>query len=308
MVKKIIPVTPKTDYPSDGKGIGGQAVLNGVMFRSKDIFSVAVRNKKGKIAILRKRWSSISDRYSQKKTLQRLNLYNIPIIRGFLVFCISTIAGLKAMDYSARMTGDRDFLKKDTIIDKIVFYGVLLFLLLSIPYLIASFSGFPARTFIFCLIEGMIRISLVLLFFLSIGLMPDVRTIFEYHGAEHKVINCYSDEKDVRKVSMDRIRRSSRFNIGCSSNQIMLELILSIPLFLLFTSGNFLYDMIFRLMLLPIIIGISVDFNYLLMRSRSKILQNIFLFPGMMFQRITVKEPDDKKIAVALSSLRQHFR
>lgn len=293
-------------------GIGGQAVLEGVMMKNKERYAVAVRKPNGEIE---------TDVEAYEGVWHGSKIKEVPFIRGIFNFIDSMVLGMKCLNYSASFYEDGE--AEETSTDKVlntvskgkgesvlmalttVFAIVLavgLFILL--PFFLTSlFEEYIRNESLMAIIEGIIRIVIFTLYVVAISAMKDIRRLYQYHGAEHKCINCL--EKGHR-LNVRNVRNSSRLHKRCGTSFIFLVLIISIILFFFIRVDNGLQKVILRILLVPVIAGISYEFIRLAGRSDNAVI-NIISIPGLMLQKITTKEPDDSMIEVAITSVEAVF-
>lgn len=295
-------------------GIGGQAVLEGVMMRNKDMYAVAVRKPDGDIAVEIDEYHGIA--YGSK-------LLNIPFIRGIFVFIDSLVLGLKSLNYSSSFYEEEDKKKKPTKLDEELenvsnghedtllmvvttaisfLFAIGLFMVL--PYALSELLGrYIRNTSLIAIIEGVIRIAIFILYILLISLMKDIRRLFQYHGAEHKCINCI--EKG-RPLTVKNVKRSSRLHKRCGSSFILFVMLVSIILFFFIRVDGFALRILVRLLLIPVIAGISYEMIRIAGRSNFFLIK-IISAPGLWLQMLTTKEPDEDMIEVAIKSVEAVF-
>ena len=293
-------------------GIGGQAVLEGVMMKNKEKYAVAVRKPDGEIEV-------------EVETYQGLahgsRIKELPFIRGIFNFLDSLILGTKALNYSASFYEEEDGkeTKFDEAMDKMsggngekllsgivtvisVVLAVGIFIVL--PYFISSlFENFIRNRSLMAIIEGVIRIALFLLYVWGISAMKDIRRLYQYHGAEHKCINCI--EKG-RPLTVHNVMRSSRLHKRCGTSFIFFVMLVSIVLFFFIQVDNVAEKVILRILLMPVVAGISYEIIRLAGRT-DNIFIKILSAPGMWIQRMTTKEPDESMAEVAIASVEAVF-
>lgn len=293
-------------------GIGGQAVLEGVMMKNKEKYAVAVRKPDGEIEVEVEAYEGVWHGNKMKE---------IPFIRGIFNFIDSMVLGMKCLNFSATFYEDEE--AEETAADKAlnkvskgkaesvlmvfttVFAVVLavgLFILL--PYFITSFfKEYIRNESLMAIIEGVIRIVIFVLYVVGISAMKDIKRLYQYHGAEHKCINCL--EKGHR-LSVRNVRNSSRLHKRCGTSFMFLVLFISIILFFFIRVDNGVQKVVLRILLIPVIAGISYEVIRIAGRSNN-ILVKIISAPGMLLQRLTTKEPDDSMIEVAIASVEAVF-
>ena len=293
-------------------GIGGQAVLEGVMMKNKEKYAVAVRKPDGEIEVEVETYQGLAHGSKIKE---------LPFIRGIFNFLDSLLLGTRALNYSASFYEEEDSkeTKFDTAMDKMsggngekllsgivtvisVVLAVGLFIVL--PYFISSlFESFIRNRSLMSIIEGVIRIALFLLYVWGISAMKDIRRLYQYHGAEHKCINCI--EKG-RPLTVHNVMHSSRLHKRCGTSFIFFVMLVSIVLFFFIQVDNVAEKVIFRILLMPVVAGISYEIIRLAGRT-DNIFIKILSAPGMWIQRMTTKEPDESMAEVAIASVEAVF-
>ena len=280
--------------------------------RNKDMYAVAVRKPDKDIAVEVDEFHGVA--YGSK-------LLNIPFVRGVFVFINSLILGLKALNYSSSFYEEEDTkpTKLDESIDKvssghentflmlattIISFAFAIVLFMILPYALSELLGkYVRNASLIAIIEGVLRIAIFILYILLISRMQDIKRLFMYHGAEHKCINCI--EKG-RPLTVKNVRRSSRLHKRCGSSFILFVMFVSIILFFFIRVDSYLLRIGLRILLIPVISGIS----YEIIRLAGKtdfILVRIISAPGLWLQRLTTKEPDDDMIEVAIKSVEAVF-
>ncbi len=293
-------------------GIGGQAVLEGIMMKNKDVYAVAVRKPNGKIEIKKEEYKSKAD--SKWKQL--------PFIRGIFNFVDSLVLGMRCLTYSASFYEEEEQ-EGDTALDKIgsklfgekaedvlmgltvafsIVMAVALFMIL--PYFLAELlSKVVANDTLLALFEGILRLLIFLIYVVAISLMKDIYRTYQYHGAEHKCINCL--EKG-RILTVDNVKKSSRQHKRCGTSFMLLVVFISVILFFFIRVDQPLLRLVIRLALIPLIAGISYEIIRLAGKS-NHILVRIISAPGLFLQKLTTKEPDDAMIEVAIAAIEAVF-
>lgn len=293
-------------------GIGGQAVLEGVMMKNKDDYAVAIRKSNGEIEVEVDVYRGIIHDSILKK---------IPFVRGIFNFIDSMVLGMKAINYSASFYEDEEAqeTKVDKVLDKLsggkaesilmgvttvvsVALAVGIFILL--PYFLSSLlSQYVRNDSLLAIIEGVIRIVIFLIYVVAISMMKDIHRLYQYHGAEHKCINCI--EKG-RPLTAYNVMKSSRIHRRCGTSFMFFVVFVSIILFFFIRVESVPYRVLLRIVLIPVIAGISYEIIRLAGRSDSLIVK-IISAPGMFLQRLTTKEPDKEMVEVAIKSVEAVF-
>lgn len=293
-------------------GIGGQAVIEGVMMKNQDLYAVAVRKPDGKIEIDTEEYHGI---------LHGSKIKKIPFIRGVFNFVDSLILGMRTLTYSASFYEDESATetKTDKAMGKVfgekaekvmmgftvalsIVLAVAIFMIL--PYFLSSlFEKYVRNTSLLALIEGVIRIAIFLLYVVAISLMQDIKRVYMYHGAEHKCINCI---EHGHVLNVHNVKRSSRLHRRCGTSFLLIVMIVSVILFILIRVENPVMRLGLRLLLIPVIAGISYEIIRLAGRSENPIVKLISA-PGLALQKLTTKEPDEEMIEVAIRSVEAVF-
>lgn len=293
-------------------GIGGQAVLEGVMMKNGEKYAVAVRKADGNIVVEPENYQGI---------LHESKIKNLPFIRGIFNFLDSLILGMRALNYSASFYEEED--EKETALDRkmdsltggnsekflntvvtVISIVLAVAIFVVLPYFISSlFEGFIRNASLMTIIEGIIRIVIFLAYVIGISAMKDIRRLYQYHGAEHKCINCI--EKG-RPLTVHNVMRSSRLHRRCGTSFIFFVLFVSIVLFFFIRVDNVAQKVILRILLMPVVAGISYEIIRLAGRT-DNIFVRIISAPGMWIQKITTKEPDENMVEVAIASVEAVF-
>ena len=293
-------------------GIGGQAVLEGVMMKNKEKYAVAVRKPDGEIEVEVETYQGLAHGSKFKE---------LPFIRGIFNFLDSLILGTRALNYSASFYEEEEGkeTKFDKAMDKMsggngekllsgivtvisIILAVGIFIVL--PYFISSlFDSFIRNRSLMAIIEGVIRIALFLLYVWGISAMKDIRRLYQYHGAEHKCINCI--EKG-RPLTVHNVMRSSRLHKRCGTSFIFFVMLVSIVLFFFIQVDNVAEKVILRILLMPGVAGISYEIIRLAGRTDNVFIK-ILSAPGMWIQRMTTREPDESMAEVAIASVEAVF-
>jgi len=293
-------------------GIGGQAVLEGVMMKNKEACAIAVRKPDGEIDV------EITEYHG---VMHGSILTRIPFIRGVFNFLDSFIVGMRAINHSAEFYEEEDSTdtKFDAFMTKLfgnkaekvmsgfvmlvsILIAVGLFIVLPF-YASKLLEGQIQNTSLLSLVEGIIRLVIFLLYILIITLMKDIRRLYMYHGAEHKCINCL---EHGHALTVNNVKKSSRLHKRCGTSFLLFVMIVSIILFMFIKVDTPALRLVFRVLLIPVIAGIS----YELIRLAGKtdfFLVKILSAPGMALQLLTTKEPDDDMIEVAIKSVEGVF-
>ena len=284
-------------------GIGGQAVMEGVMMKNGDRYAVAVRKPDQEISV---------ESFDYKGILKKA-----PIIRGVLNFIDSLVLGMRSLMYSASFFEDEeenqkkseseDSGKKEnegmglTVVFSIIL-AVGIFMVL--PYYISLlFQRFIASKTVLAVIEGVIRLAIFVGYVVVISLMEDIKRVFMYHGAEHKCINCIEHGMEL---TVENVRKSSRQHKRCGTSFLLFVMIVSIIFFAFIKVDSGVLRLLLRLALIPVIAGVSYEFIRLAGRS-DNVIVNFLSKPGLWLQNLTTREPDDAMIEVGIASVEAVF-
>ena len=292
--------------------IGGQAVIEGVMMRGPLEIATAVRKSDGSIVIDKKPVNSVITKYKLNK---------IPIVRGVVSFFESLVTGMKCLMFSADQMDIEDeegyqpskfeTWLEDKLGDKIkdiaIYFSVVVALLFSIglfmllPNALATVvSNFTENHIILNLSEGVIRMSIFLCYLFLVSRMKDIQRVFEYHGAEHKTIATYESGAEL---TVENARKHSRLHPRCGTSFLLIVMVVSIIIFSFLRWGSMWQNMLYRLLLLPVVAGLSYEMIKLAGKSKNKFVA-LLTKPGLWLQKITTREPDDSQLEVAIESLK----
>jgi uncharacterized protein YqhQ len=294
--------------------MGGQAVIEGVMIKSTNFTVVAAR--KGKKIV-----------YKEDKNKKRTGiLHKLPVIRGFYNLIDMLFLGMRALMWSANQQLEEE--KQEKISRKEIFLtiaismGVAILIFVALPYFLTIFAGFHEETqpFFFNLIDGIIRISVFLLYIFAISMMKDIQTLFRYHGAEHMSIHCYERKKSLTSANVSKF---STLHPRCGTAFIMIVLVASILVFSVVTPLIFFIfpgiadiDLVprkiilffIRLSLIPIIAGLSYEFLKYSAKYEKNPVMRFLIMPGLLMQKITTKKPSKMQIEVALAAVKRSIK
>jgi uncharacterized protein YqhQ len=288
--------------------VGGQAVLEGVMMRSPHAWGISVRKPDGTIST----HSEPLDRLSEKHKWM-----GWPVVRGVITLGQAMVLGFRALRYSADVALDaipadeREATKKTEIsgwvaaVNIVLSVGFFIFLYKFVPLVAATklkniYPVFGNQVW-FNVIDGVIRIALFLLFIWGVSLMPDIRRVYQYHGAEHKTVFAFESHDPLEPRN---VQTHSTFHPRCGTSFLMTVMIISIAIYMLFPAHTFLIRFALRIALLPVIAGLS----YEMIRFAAKHGKSLFALltkPGLWLQRITTKPPTDDQVECAISALNE---
>lgn len=269
--------------------VGGQAVIEGVMMRSEDKIATAVR-RKGKIIYKTQNFHSITEKNK---------LLKLPIIRGVVFLIEMLIIGMKTLTWSANQQGEEKLTNKELFFTFFTSILLTIGIFIVAPYYITKIFQKDVNL-IFNLIDGGFRFGAFVGYLLIIRLMKDIKRIFQYHGAEHKTVNCH--EKKL-PLTVKNVKTCSTIHPRCGTSLIVFVLGISIMLFSILKSPHWFINIGERILLIPLIAGLSYELLRFSARHEKNKLVKLLITPGLCFQRLTTSEPNNKQIEVAIAAL-----
>lgn len=315
-------------------GIGGMAVIEGVMMKNKEEYAIAVRKPNNEIAIEKK---------SHRDFSNKVKLFKLPIFRGMLAFVDSMVLGLSALNFSAAFfeeeeaqeeSKENNDRKDDKKSDKVkqdkanedagqektkttendnallMALAVIISLVVSITlfmvvpaFLSNLLSRWISSVFLLALAEGIIRLLIFIGYIVIVSQMKDIKRVFMYHGAEHKTINCIENGFEL---TLENVKWQSKAHKRCGTSFMLLVMLISLVLFVLIRPRTLALRVLSRILLVPIVAGISYEFIRFAGRSESRIV-DIISRPGLWMQALTTREPDDDMLEVAMASVEAVF-
>ena len=281
--------------------VGGQAIMEGVLMRSPNFWGMAVRTPAGDLDLRAERFRSIT---------RRSRLFRLPIIRGALSLGETLWLGMKALTLSTNIAlGEEENLSKKEIAFTLAFAAVLGFgLFLVAPVLgtkgVGSLLGESIENpVIFNLVEGVIRIAIFVAYLVGITLISkDVKRFFAYHGAEHKAIKVYERGEELVP---ENARKLDTSHVRCGTSFVLYVLVLSILVFSLLGVEGWLFMVVSRLVVIPLVAGIAFEFIMWSARHQENPVVRVLVWPGLQMQRLTTREPTDDMVEVAMASLKK---
>ena len=294
-------------------GIGGQAVIEGIMMKNGDDYATAVRKPDGEIEVARGRYVSLTE---------KVKFFSLPFVRGVFSFADSMIIGMKTLTWSAGFFEDDESTepgKFELWLDRV--FGekleaalMSLVMVISVVLAIVIFMVFPmllSRVLhplipsetVMAILEGILRILIFICYIKLISRMEDIRRTFMYHGAEHKCINCIEHGMEL---NVENVRRSSKEHKRCGTSFLLIVMVISILFFMVIRVDNLWLRIVSRIVLIPVIAGVSYEFLRLAGRSESRLV-NLLSRPGLWMQGLTTSEPDDSMIEVAIRAVETVF-
>ncbi|HKM22206.1 MAG TPA: DUF1385 domain-containing protein [Lachnospiraceae bacterium] len=296
-------------------GIGGQAVIEGIMMKNKERYAVAVRTQENEIEVAVEEYHSFAP--SKKLT-------EIPFVRGIFNFVDSLILGTRTLTYSATFYEEVDEKEsgkeKEKLFDRIlgknaekilmgltvcfsIIIAVGIFMIL--PYFLSQFlRQWIISSTVIAILEGVIRIVIFVGYVTIISLMKDIKRVYMYHGAEHKCINCI---EKAYPLTVENVKKCSRQHKRCGTSFMLFVMFVSILFFIFIRVDDPVMRVVIRLLLIPVIAGVSYEIIRIAGNNSSNIIVKIISAPGMWLQRLTTKEPDDGMIEVAIAAVEAVF-
>lgn len=291
--------------------IGGQAVIEGVMMRGPEDIAIAVRKPDSQIVVETRKSKSYTKRYK---------ILGLPLIRGIVAFIESLVIGVNMISYSAQFYEDDEEetqagwfenllnkVFKDKLDTAIMVFSVILSLGLAVilffwlpSYLIGLIKSLNGDAILNNIIEGVIRILFLIIYILIISMMKDIKRVFQYHGAEHKTIYCYENQEEL---SVENARKYSTLHPRCGTNFLLIVMVVSVFVFAFLGWPDLLTRTLSRVLLLPVVAGVSYEILKFIGKSDSKVV-HMLTYPGLILQKLTTAEPDDSQLEVAIAALK----
>ncbi|WP_333638018.1 DUF1385 domain-containing protein [Tissierella praeacuta] len=294
--------------PKHITSIGGQALIEGVMMRGPKDIAIAVRKSNKEIEIKKERLNTLGMKYK---------IFQLPFLRGVVGLIEALMFGTRALMYSAEFFEDEEDSGKESLTEKLfkdkaeeaeMAFAVISSVVLAIgmfmilPTILTNFFKDKISSPIgLNLVEGLVRIIIFLIYIIGVSKFEDIKRVFEYHGAEHKTIHCYENEEEL---TVENVKKYPILHPRCGTSFLFMVMIISILVLSFFGWPNPLQRFIIRILMFPVIAGISYEINKLIGKSNSR-LAYFLSYPGLMIQKLaTVKEPDGEQIQVAIESLK----
>jgi uncharacterized protein YqhQ len=285
--------------------IGGQAVIEGVMMRAPRSMAIAVRRPSGEIVVRKDVVVPLSERFPVVK---------FPIVRGAVALFSSLITGIKALNFSANEAmveeegNEKEELSSWAMAGTMAVafgFGILLFFILPLyaTKLLTQLAVISDNNIVFNLVDGVIRVAVFLIYIWSISRMKDIQRVFQYHGAEHKSIFAFEAGDEL---TVDNVRRYSCLHPRCGTSFLLIVMLVSIVIFSLIPKlWPFVMKAGARVVLLPLIAGVSYEFLKWSAKNDHSRLVKLIIAPGLALQRLTTREPDDSQLEVAIRSMQE---
>ncbi len=274
--------------------VGGQALIEGVMMKTPNWVGAAARKPSGKIVTIRKKHKSLTE---------KCWILRLPLIRGIIFLAEMMVLGIKMLNWSANQQGDENEQLSgwETGLVMILSFALAIALFVAAPYYLSRFFV-ETRGIAFNLIDGVFRIIIFVGYIWGIGLFKDVKRLYQYHGAEHMTVHC---KEHGKALTPENVRKYSPVHLRCGTSLLMFVIIVSILLFSVINDTRWYVNVPLRILLIPIIAGISYELLKLSARFPRNIILRFFMLPGLWVQKITTRKPDKKQIEVAIAALKQ---
>jgi uncharacterized protein YqhQ len=272
--------------------LGGQAVIEGVLMRSGDSIAIAVRKPNGEISIKKEKVIPLSKKFPVLK---------LPFLRGSIALYDSLVIGTKAIIFSAEeSTGGEE---KITTKELYITFGMAILFAIGIFVLLPLFltSLTHSEGILFNVIDGVLRLMMFMIYLVAISNFKDVKRMFAYHGAEHMSVHCHEAKLPL---TVANVRKFSTAHARCGTSFLVIVMLISIAVFSLVNPDNFLLKFASRIILIPVIAGISYELLRFSAKFSKTFIGKAIAYPGLLLQGITTKKPDDGQIKVAIAALK----
>jgi uncharacterized protein YqhQ len=287
--------------------IGGQAVLEGVMMRAPRAIAIAVRKPSGEIVVKREPMPPLSERFP---------IVKLPILRGAVALFTSLVIGIKALNFSANEAIEEEVdengeSKKEELTSWALaatmtfafVFGIALFFFLPLYLTKLLVPVIGDNNIVFNLVDGVIRVIIFVIYIWAIARMDDIQRVFQYHGAEHKTIYAFENGESL---TLEGVKKYSRLHPRCGTSFLLIVMLVSIVVFSLIPKAwPFIWKALARVVLLPLIAGISYEFLKWSAKNDQHPLVRLIISPGLALQRLTTREPDDDQLEVAIRSVNE---
>lgn len=278
---------------SRGFSYGGQAVIEGVMMRGRSGLAIAVRKADNTIIVREEAIRSAS---------QRFPLLRLPILRGMVALVESLVVGLRSLSFSASAFAEEEGEElgfRELAATMVVALALTIGLFVILPaFLVKQFQSVISSDILVNLAEGLIKVAVFLIYIVAISASKDIRRVFEYHGAEHKAIHCYESGQEL---TVENARKFTTMHPRCGTNFILLVLVTSVFIFSFFGRPPFWQRILIHVAILPLVSGLS--YELIKLAGRYKAVRTL-VYPGLLLQKLTTREPNDAQLEVAIRALK----
>lgn len=276
--------------------IGGQALIEGVMMKGDKFVAAAIKDPDGKIVV---------EKMAFQPIVKRFKFLNLPFVRGFINLLEMMYIGTKMLMKSAEISLEEEHNMStwSIVLTMITSFSFSILLFIVLPAAIFTFlKSYVESTILLNLLEGLVRFLIFIFFLLFTLLFKDMRRVYEYHGAEHKTIHAYEDGAELNP---ENIREHVKEHDRCGTSFILVVMVISIIMYTFLGRPDFLHRILYKLLMLPIVSGIAYEVIKLKGNNILSKLLKILIYPGILLQKITTREPDDEQIKVAVIALKE---
>lgn len=281
----------------DSPTYGGQAVIEGVMMKGRNHIATAVRRSAGDIIVESREITPWSKRFP---------ILKYPILRGALALVEAMVVGIKALSFSASQFAEEEDVElstKDMVLMILFAFGISILFFVVLPaYAIRYVEAHIQYNVFLNLVEGLIKVSIFLGYVAAIGLMPDIRRVFQYHGAEHKTIHAYEAGEEL---TVENVQKYSTLHPRCGTNFIFIVLLVSVFVFSFFGRPPFLERVLIHIAILPLVAGISYEVLKQAGKKEPLWIFRVLALPGLWLQKLSTRPPSDDQVEVAIRSLQE---
>jgi uncharacterized protein YqhQ len=294
---KSITTTDAEGKPRPEDIAGGQAIIEGVMMRYGNKIAAAVRKPDKEIAIQERYYIPLTKRYK---------LLGFAFVRGFVTLMEMMVIGMKCLLFSAELAlteNEKKPQKWEMTISVMISFTVAIFFFVVVPaYFFTLLKSAVSNTLLLNIVEGFIRLGIFLCFLGSTLLMEDMRRVFMYHGAEHKTVFAWENGQEL---TVDNIKKFSTRHPRCGTSFLLVVMVIAILVFSLLGRPDFVHRVLYKLMLLPVVAGISYEVIRFTGKHRNLKWVQFLSWPGLMLQKITTREPTDDQIEIAIAAMKK---
>ncbi len=277
--------------------VGGQALISGVMMKGKEYISRAVYSESGNLIVDKKKFVTFS---------QKNKLFGLPFVRGIFNLIDMFKIGVDSLSYSVKiaMPAEEQISNKEFGFSFLISAIFSIGLFLVIPALFFKYAVFLGiqNIFLLNLMEGTMKLTIFVIFLITTLFMKDMREIYRYHGAEHKVVHAYEANLEL---TVDNVKKYSTIHQRCGTSFIAVVILVSVIMFSFFGVIPVLYRVLLKLVLLPVVAGIAYEIIRLSSKLEKVWYLNIFVWPGLLLQKLTTAEPEEKEIRAAIAALKE---
>jgi uncharacterized protein YqhQ len=276
---------------------GGQAIIEGVMMRYGNKIASAVRKPDGEIAIEERYYIPLTKRYK---------FLGLPFVRGSVTLLEMMLQGMKSLLFSAELALTEDEQKPkgwELPLSVVISFSTAIFFFIVVPaYSFSLLKSYIPNTLFLNILEGCIRLGLFICFLGATLFMEDMKRVFMYHGAEHKTVFAWEDGQDL---TIENVKKYSTRHPRCGTSFILVVMVISILVFSMLGRPDFLHRVFYKLMLLPVVAGISYEIIRFTGKYSHLLWVQVLSWPGLWLQKITTREPTEDQIEVAIAAMKK---